>query len=447
MQIYTPCYGVYTNVASKRKTTLNNMETKLETIRGYYNPSFFKLVVNADCELDDLNKLQIQHFSTFFHEYIHFIQDVTTTFGLINTSIVSDRLKYFNKEFINNTSSNVAVPLPLHNHNTTETNYELQNIYLGIGVSKHRDRIPKVEKVTLIDTHLKLGEPHNKYVQEVIVDYSFSSAAFQFKFGALCLLENMAHIIQCKFFPEVQHPEIPYRAAELVAQYIYPVIGNNFDKVFALCDVCLMTFHPGETYFKILVRMKEDSWNGDAKYIYEYVRNEIKTFDGKDIYTLFNEKSDETNSHLQDYFTTSIFDEESKWLKTVLEQAKSIRLGKPSFLLDILYSSNLPSTEFVDLFTNLGTPLMMNYVGDAWFHPPKNYFSNKIQPDRIAAIYEIFSLFEYGKKNCDLKHYCMATVSVDKRCNNEPWTRYNDAQVCAYGQFWKTWDLFNKTPV
>lgn len=424
------------------------METKLETIRGYYNPSFFKLVVNADCDLGNLNIIQRQHFSTFFHEYIHFIQDVTTTFGLINTTIVADRLKYYNNEFINHSATNIAVPLPLHNHNTVAANYELQNIYLGVGVTKHSDKIPTIEKVSIVDTTLKLGHPFNKFVQEIIVDYDFSGSKFQFRFGALCLLENMAHIIQCKFFPEVQHPDIPYRTAELIAKFIYPTIGNSIEKVFALCDACLMTFHPGEAFYKIITQMKKTNWNGEAKDIYEYVCNTIKIPNNKNIYDFFTEKSDEASQQLQDYFTTNIFIEEKNWVKIVLEEAKKIRLSNPSFLLDILNEANMPSQKFTDLFVELGTPLMMNYVGDAWFHPPKTVINpTNIQPDRMASIYEVFRLFEYGNKCCDLKHYCMATVNVDKRCNNEPWTRYNDSKLCAYGQFWKTWGLFNKTPV
>lgn len=417
------------------------MEIKLQAMRGRYIPSCFTLKVYADCELDDLNKLQPQHLSTFFHEYIHFLQDITTTFGLINTSIISNRIRYFNKEFINHPETTVIMPLPLHNHSSTEINCELQNIYLGTGNSKkHRDRKPTIEGVRLIDTT-------KNHIQEVIVDYSFSGSNSQFRFGALCLLENMAHIIQCKFYPEVKHPDIPYRTAELIAKFIYPNIGDNFDKVFALCDACLMTFHPGEAFFKILNEMKKDSWSGSAKDIYDYTLDKIITLYGVNSYDLFNEKSDETSSFLQGYFTTSYFDEEKKWIKTVLEQAKSTRLSNPSFLLDLLYSSTLSSKEFVDLLANIGTPLMMNYNDDGWFKPPKNYSSSNIQPHRLAAIYEIFSLFEEGKKKCDLKIYCSCrqNISVDERCINAPWTRYDKKDTCAYMQLWVTWGLFEKS--
>jgi hypothetical protein len=112
-----------------------------------------------------------------------------------------------------------------------------------------------------------------------------------------------------------------------------------------------------------------------------------------------------------------------------------------------LYSSTLPSKEFVDLLTNIGTPFMMNYIGDAWFNPPKIYSSLNIQPHRLAAIYEIFSLFEDGKKKCDLKIYCSQNISVDESCNNAPWTRYDKKDTCAYAQLWHTWGLFSKIPI
>lgn len=60
----------------------------LETM-GYYEPGLLHLRVNTDRDIRDLNKVMAEDrllFSTFLHEYIHFLQDVTTTVGLTYSS-------------------------------------------------------------------------------------------------------------------------------------------------------------------------------------------------------------------------------------------------------------------------------------------------------------------------------------------------------------------------
>ena len=55
-----------------------------DTTLGYYEPSFFRLHVSTTEKLSDLDALSIENKSVFIHEYVHFLQDLTTSFGLIN---------------------------------------------------------------------------------------------------------------------------------------------------------------------------------------------------------------------------------------------------------------------------------------------------------------------------------------------------------------------------
>jgi len=73
-------------------------ELPLDTL-GYYEPGFLHLKVNINEDITDLNKLiwnpaKKSLFSTIFHEYIHFLQEVTSTYGLMNCIIYIDFVKY-----------------------------------------------------------------------------------------------------------------------------------------------------------------------------------------------------------------------------------------------------------------------------------------------------------------------------------------------------------------
>jgi hypothetical protein len=422
------------------------MENRLETSNGFYSPSFFKLVVEGDCDLGNLNNLERHKLSTFFHEYIHFVQDITTSYGLLNASIVANRLRYYTNEFRNSSSNTVAVPIPKSGIANVKDHYELQNIYLGVGVTSHSNKKPIITGVSYENTTI-IHPVSKKFIKEIVVNFTSAETNYFFRFGALCLLENMAHIMQSKFFPEVDHPDLPYRGAELVANHIYPDFAKDKFKVFALCDACLMTIHPGEMFYNVLCRMQSERWDEGPFEVYNYVYNYHKELFSVEIESIFKLHSAQASKLIQSYFTTQVFYEEKKWISVLLSEAKFIRLNKHHFLLDILIAPSFPNQEFIKLFECIGSPLMMNGNSEAWFFPPTKYPSRFIQPDRLSAIKEIFNLFEFGSKKCDLKSHCLNSHEVDMRCRIEPWSRHTDAKLCAYGRLWKTWELFNRSPL
>lgn len=52
------------------------------TVLGYYIPSFFEMHVDTYHNDMTINKLPPGDMTTLFHEYIHFLQDFTTYYGL-----------------------------------------------------------------------------------------------------------------------------------------------------------------------------------------------------------------------------------------------------------------------------------------------------------------------------------------------------------------------------
>src|SRR5690554_6833693 len=154
------------------------MDNKLETTRGYYNPSFLKLTVNADCDLSDLNRLSKAHLSTFFHEYIHFIQDLTTTFGVTNASIIANRLRYYNEQFRTSTDQFINVKIPLIDQSgaNSKLNAELQNLYLGTGNLRVGVKDFNILSVAIHDSNIFLPDPFSKYAKEIRVNLTLNGS-------------------------------------------------------------------------------------------------------------------------------------------------------------------------------------------------------------------------------------------------------------------------------
>jgi hypothetical protein len=416
--------------------------------RGYYCPSFFKLGVETIFDLDNLNILGEAPFSTFFHEYIHFLQDITTTYGLMNCCIVVDRIKHVNHSLLENKNDkSFKVPFNYSTDSITTLNKDIQNVYLGQNPGVNRLDFIEIQ---FEESSVQLPDPYNKKLRKVVV-YHYSSPGIvdNFDFGALCIIETMAHIAQKSISPSTDHDDVPYKSAIIVAKHIYSVIGDNMFYVFSLCDACLMLYHPADAFYTMLHLMKDRNFVPTSELdIYNFVYDNTKA-ETVSLQDLFSRTVGLAIGQLSDYFTTDIFENERKWVKYVLLKAQEIRLTRPDFIVQIIKKGKANTPEFAQLLDELGTPLMVNLDGKSWFNPPKELHGTEIHIDRFAAIREIFYLYELGIKKCDLQNFCKLSPEgdiTDNHCDGSPWERSKQKQICAYGAFWRTWGLSDYAP-
>ena len=78
---------------------------------GFYLPSFFRLHISTDNSIEDFNTLSDFDFSVFFHEYIHYLQDITTFYGLSNIHATVEYLRFANNFIVKSTAKDFVIPV------------------------------------------------------------------------------------------------------------------------------------------------------------------------------------------------------------------------------------------------------------------------------------------------------------------------------------------------
>ena len=78
------------------------MEDVLNKALGLYMPTFLKMHIETKGSLENLGNINERDSSIFAHEYIHFLQDISTYYGLANLCIVVDYVKYCCHQVIQN---------------------------------------------------------------------------------------------------------------------------------------------------------------------------------------------------------------------------------------------------------------------------------------------------------------------------------------------------------
>ena len=99
---------------------------------GYYIPSFFEM--HIDTNIDDLtiNQLPIRDMTILFHEYIHFLQDFTTFYGLSAIYTHSEYLHSVVNRIYSNGSTSFLVPFEIKDNNDNVLlNRQISQLTLG----------------------------------------------------------------------------------------------------------------------------------------------------------------------------------------------------------------------------------------------------------------------------------------------------------------------------
>ena len=424
------------------------MRRKLNTTLGFYSPSFLRMHVGTKSNLTNLNSINDDFTeSVYLHEYLHFIQDLTTNYGLSNICIIVDYLKFVNNHLIKQTKGKFAVPiLPIPNApDNVHANLEFSTIYNGNGD----------DDVVILIGHRKLNTTvtanlTTKTVPYIQVDYKSGSGNIDnFEFGALCIVENMAFIIESECYPNCEpSPDIPYRSAEKLVELIFPIFGSNRLNVLALCDASLKTFHPGPFFYDTLIYIRDNNIPiTKPEDVYDICNQQVINFNGiKDFNSLLNSMKNEAISQINGYFNDPQFNPIKQWLEKMISSAVDYRISNEKFPLSIARQGKFSTNKaLADFMSKVGTPLVTNDIPETTLFDPHigattpNYAT-------IWAIEQIHSVLWGCQSDCELLDFCKScNIKTDARCINEPWER-NLETMCAFGQMWRHWGLTGYKP-
>ena len=423
---------------------------------GFYEPGFLHLRLNTGEDLTNLNELKksqdnLKYYSSFFHEYIHFLQDVTTTFGLADAAFMIDFIKFGNQKI----KKDNTVPIVITNEFNTQTNRDSQKAIYGdrkvFNRILYQSYTPLIEKIKDKDN---ITIELTKY-KILFFDYdtrSYKSCIF----GVSCIKEYITHSLQNILFPDTIHPDIPYLIAELIVKKELPDFGKDPLLITALCDASLMSRTPNQTFFKAIEKFKEKSLPKSIDEVYDSVyaciSNSSLSIEAN--YTCILEV---TKRQYQNAFSekSELFKNNNTWLTTVFNNASKIRLNDRSFICKLIQEPGKISDSFFKIFNLLGTPFMTNNKMQGWFYPPLELGQLDVSSYFPLILKSIIKVY-YGGCECDLIKFCKKskvtgtgkTINItNHNCKSSPWLRVNDTPSCPFGILWETWGLRDTTPV
>lgn len=369
------------------------------------------------------------------HEYIHFLQDVSTIFGKMNICNFYNSVRSIAEYIYKNKDSTIELPVRLSS--LSDSILEMSNIIRGNTCQIPQGKNKASFTTKLINTKLKS-----------IKSYIIVINKKEYIVGSDDIIENMAYLIEREIYGDNEPaPPYPYKTIEILTEQLNPIFAKNKLLIIALCELSLMSSNPAEFYFTSLQQIKNRNLvinqiddllkliNKDYKLFYQ--GNEISSEEAN------NKSTDDAISFLSDPFKAKEYHDLVSWIRDVFISANSFRKNDPFFITKGLLDKNPVEYYLMDLTQKIGIPPIMNIDQEVYL-PEKSPQSLIL----FHAFIEFLEIFKYGEIGCSMYKGCTNNMkfdpnshSISNECLSEPWKKSKDKKLCPLGTLIYIWGL------
>lgn len=430
---------------------------------GCYMPSFYYMELNfpfysSSLALYNLNK---KNLSTFIHEYIHFLQDISSYSLLNNAYVYSEYIHAATNCIYQLPKGKFNVPLEIpDNYGNIELNKFINDTCMG--------DFSEIDNVFVKKVKFKRYKvPYkNDIVNELEVPFLLLANGTELRFGTCAIMESMAYLIERHITIGSSSPkDYPYNAAAIVVYHEYQEFGRDELNIIALCDMSLQFVNPGKIFVETLRMMKIKNFLPDkAEDIYKYMYKLPVQQMGK--YTNIAIGLINMGMMVQDrlklYLNDPMFKEFHDTIRNFIGFGIGERLRKPHFMLDLVRNGfALYNNSLKLIMNNIGSPIIKDSQNNFTQMPVVGQSANE-SFQFFPAIEQIYKCFKDGSTICEMLDFCEETKKnakdifgdewqnkvpiIDDNCWNSPWKKINDQRLCPYAVLWKHWKLGDWEP-
>ena len=450
-------------------------ERKEKDVNSYF-PTFFYTYLNIPDDPQYLGRYPLDERSEafFLHEYIHYLQDLTTTSGYARIESIVDQVKWA----VSEAGKRGKLRIPLNPFSTWSYNMMPNASCLKISAGEMKKKSsngvdlkydsPKELKLTEQLTPIKNGR--NIRVK-AITSFVFEDSEhheYEYKIGEMAISESMAYIVENHIYPGVleESSDFPYKVVRNVVSWKCPKAIDDFILV-AICDVCLMYSFPGVAFYYLIEYLNH--YDGEVSpeliYLYGFGTKMCEKMCTQFWLEHFTHTNKLAINQLRDYFNHPYWSGIEYTLTTSLINAYGYRKNKPSFIMDIMRGGRIcHNSAFQDALSYMGCLAIHTAKNMLFYFPPRGAENIKVDPDWFVCLYQLYRVLfskdaieeidghTYITWKCSLKDWCQNSfeaknlpdiTSTSYNCVQEPWLNTADELMaqCAFGRLWAAYNL------
>lgn len=350
------------------------------------------------------------------HEYVHYWQHLATLLGL-NICIAFAKLGI---SFIEFCREQEEIELPI----------KLRDIAPHVGafddyLKKLRgDKSARceVDDIEIYNRNIASARRDKTSVKIGAYDYKNNVALDEaFNFGYICVIETMAHLIQKRINPNVEHDIVPYLSGIKVYEYI---TGRNTSSpqeenlIITLCYVALQHDNPGVAFIEGAYVIRDENitdWNN----LYERIMNSLIIINGKEI--SFKQALINFLNEYEIYLQASI-GTELVYYNKVLENIKIEIANDRHIFLDVVFSGEISNPKLLE-------EKLFDYYGYPFIEDNKtNFLPPIIDSAALRGLEILMTRFQYKRPDTICPWYQICSKKEDDpivtiECRENQWDK------------------------
>lgn len=445
---------------------------------GSYKMDAFHLTINTD---NDLAHLDMDENLTLVHEYTHFLQSITTTYGwyrISNLAIIAQHLL----SGIYKKNENDIREWPFYQPSGEDGNILESLISLNTmleGSDGNEDSAKKINQSHgFYKIHSVAAETFNEYPEfdleimklpegliyskSIRVTYFFNPTGnmlyiegnkIDVMLGAVCIYEFMAYALENHLSSKgVDFPSVPYLVVRDVSEHI---LEKRVDDsiLMCFCEFSLQSRTPGETFYNLLESIKDKNIDPNSltpDLMMMLFKAEYRVEEGCDTISysaigLLNKFVRET---LEEY---KILFSQYEQLRKIIDMLAYLNDEVNNYRGEDLFAISrlmfLPKEEAIKEVYN-----MINVIGLPPLFNNSGYIGHAMSTNSYDAYYlfmpmlsEFVNFTLKGRFSCGMYDTCKkySPEVVNANCVNNVYIKGQEKLLCGVGQMIKSWGLNN----
>lgn len=379
-------------------------------VLGAYRMGAFDIYLSGNFNAN-LSNLSTTDLGTFVHEYIHFIQNISTPWGIFAGIVRNNDIA----EMVNSYENLSNIKLP-YNFNPSDKQLERRKwLQCSIGTGHTRDIIDRNAPTSFCFEDV-LGIPAR--IHRVHFFYTnIDGENKELIIGATIIKESMAVMIQSLVDTNLpQHYDVPYNVLDVLCGNHFKNIAGDKRKLIYLCYISLFSLDPGYT---LLCELKKASLNPQktGKEIFDefLTSNVAQNGEHVEIMNFFNSIIEDYKASLRGILPCNLH-----FMEHVLSAVKMNQEYPP--LITFLESETFDANYIQKLVDWLGIPFLHTADGTQFYpqHSQDNHFSQDVVIlAGNAAMYDYLVGYYYGK-TCPFSFMCDDGEFI---CDASPWKK------------------------
>ena len=389
------------------KFEYNEAEYEQE-LKGSYRTGCFEIYMNG-CFNPDISKMSTNDLGTFLHEYVHFLQNISTPWGIFSAIVKNNDLC----EFVHSMNDKKEIHLPYTFTRSIEQQRRIDWFVCSSGSGHLNVKIDRAKPTSYYFVDIE-GFPISMH-NVIFKVQDTRGETIELKIGATIIKESMAALYQSLIDPDVQHPDVPYNIVQFLCDNHFPYIANDKRKLICLCYISLFSLDPG---FALMCELKKANanpsktgWEIFDDFIIQNVTIKGQIIRIKDF---FNSLIDQYKQSLR-----GILPCELSYTNILLDSVKLDNGIVP--ILNVINTNQFGIDNIEALIKYLGIPFLHQFDGKQ-FYPQVLGVENSCQDIVVivgnAIMYDYFKSPNSNYGVCPFKNICGGD---DLECWGKPW--------------------------